>query len=107
MVPTGETSTTFLNERGVKIWNANASRKALDGRNLHHYEEGDLGPVYGFQWRHFGAVYKGPDEDYTGKGVDQMSKLLSALKTRPTSRRMVVSAWNPPQLDQIALPLVI
>lgn len=66
--------------------------------------ERDLGPIYGFQWRHFNAPYKNFDSDYSGQGVDQLKKLVDTLKTNPTDRRMIVSAWNPAQFNQMALP---
>jgi len=62
----GETNAKTLSEKGVKIWDANGSRAFLDSRGLKDREEGDLGPVYGFQWRHFGAPYKDMHADYTG-----------------------------------------
>ncbi|MFH1291962.1 MAG: thymidylate synthase [bacterium] len=67
-------------------------------------EERDLGPIYGFQWRHFNADYKNYDTDYTSQGVDQLKKLIHNLKTDPFDRRMIVSAWNPCQLQDMALP---
>lgn len=67
-------------------------------------EERDLGPVYGFQWRHFGAEYENYDTDYTGKGIDQLTQLIEKLQTNPSDRRMIVSAWNPTQMHQMALP---
>lgn len=67
-------------------------------------EERDLGPVYGFQWRHFGAEYKNYDSDYTGKGIDQLAQLVEKLKANPSDRRMIVCSWNPTQLNQMALP---
>ena len=66
-------------------------------------EERDLGPIYGFQWRHFGANYQGYDKDYTGEGVDQLENVVKILKKDPTSRRMVVSALNPVDLPAMAL----
>ena len=67
-------------------------------------EERDLGAIYGFQWRHFGAQYKGVDTDYTGQGADQLQDVVNMLKTDPASRRMLVSAWNPTALGEMALP---
>lgn len=67
-------------------------------------EERDLGPIYGFQWRHFNAQYDNFDTDYTDKGVDQFGKLVQTLKTNPFDRRMIVMAWNPCQLSEMALP---
>ena len=65
-----------LHDKKVRIWDANASRAFLDSRGLHNREEWDLGPVYGFQWRHFGAKYNTMHDDYTGKGVDQLKKVI-------------------------------
>ena len=68
------------------------------------FEERDLGPIYGYQWRNFGAEYDGFDKDYSEKGIDQLENLIGALKTNPNDRRMIVSAWNPNQVDEMALP---
>jgi len=102
----GSTSNRELQEQGVKIWNDNASREFLDSRGLTHMEEGDLGPVYGHQWRHFNAEYSSCNEDYSGQGVDQLQNIVNCLKdpAQRASRRMVMSAWNPCQIDQMALP---
>ncbi len=59
-------------EKNVRIWDGNSSRAFLDKLGLTDREEGDLGPIYGFQWRHFGAEYKGMHADYAGQGVDQV-----------------------------------
>ncbi|CCF59444.1 hypothetical protein KAFR_0H00350 [Kazachstania africana CBS 2517] len=93
-----------LSEQGVKIWEGNGSREYLDGLGLTDRREGDLGPVYGFQWRHFGAKYKTCDDDYTGQGVDQLQDLIHKLKTNPYDRRLIMSAWNPPDFPLMALP---
>ena len=68
------------------------------------FEERDLGPIYGFQWRHFDAEYDGFDKDYSKQGIDQLENLIDTLKTNPNDRRMLVSAWNPNQVDEMALP---
>jgi len=111
----GNTSAKTLQDKGIKIWDGNASREYLDKVGLGHREVGDLGPgvclvvcssilldhhalagvVYGFQWRHFGAKYVDMHADYTGQGVDQLAQLIHTIKTNPTDRRMVLSAWNP------------
>lgn len=67
-------------------------------------EERDLGPIYGFQWRHFNAPYVDYKTDYTGKGIDQLKKVVETLKNNPRDRRMIVSAWNPQQFGEMALP---
>ena len=102
----GSTNNNELREKKVHIWDANASREFLDSRGLNHLEENDLGPVYGHQWRHFNAPYIDCHTDYTGQGVDQLQYIINCLKDPEshTSRRMVMSAWNPCQLDHMALP---
>jgi len=100
----GETNAKTLSSRGVKIWDANGSRHFLDSRGFTDREEGDLGPVYGFQWRHFGAEYRGHAADYGGEGVDQLAQLIHAIKTEPTSRRLILCSWNPADLPKMALP---
>jgi thymidylate synthase len=102
----GDTSNDNLKKEGVTIWNDNASREFLDGRGLTHLRENDLGPVYGHQWRHFNAPYTTCDADYDGKGIDQLAQIIEQLKDplQRTSRRMVMSAWNPCQLNEMALP---
>lgn len=93
-----------LSEQGVKIWEGNGSREYLDKLGLTDRREGDLGPVYGFQWRHFGAEYTDCDADYTGKGYDQLAEIIHKLKTNPYDRRIIMSAWNPPDFAKMALP---
>jgi thymidylate synthase len=102
----GSTDNKELQKVKVKIWNGNASREFLDSRGLHHLKENDLGPIYGHQWRHFNAPYTDCSEDYTGKGVDQLQNIINNLKDENTrsSRRLVMSAWNPCQIDEMALP---
>lgn len=102
----GDTNNEHLQQQGVTIWNGNASREFLDSRGLTHLRENDLGPVYGHQWRHFNATYTTCDENYEGQGVDQLDYIIKCLKdpAQRTSRRMVMSAWNPCQLDEMALP---
>ncbi|KAL6270060.1 hypothetical protein ACE6H2_026971 [Prunus campanulata] len=67
-------------------------------------EEGDLGPVYGFQWRHFGARYTDMNADYTGQGFDQLLDVIDKIKINPDDRRIILSAWNPSDLKLMALP---
>ncbi|KAF3935597.1 hypothetical protein ABW19_dt0204108 [Dactylella cylindrospora] len=100
----GNTSTAPLQAAGVKIWDGNGSRAYLDSIGLTDRPEGDLGPVYGFQWRHFGAEYKGADADYTGEGVDQLAEVIKKLKHSPYDRRIIISAWNVADLKKMALP---
>jgi dihydrofolate reductase/thymidylate synthase len=100
----GDTNGKHLSDKGVKIWDGNGSREFLDKRGLGHREEGDLGPVYGFQWRHFGAKYEDMHTDYTGQGVDQLAECIRKIKEDPTDRRIIMSAWNPADLNLMALP---
>jgi dihydrofolate reductase/thymidylate synthase len=100
----GDTNANHLSDKGVKIWDGNGSREFLDKRGLSHREEGDLGPVYGFQWRHFGAKYVDMHTDYTGQGVDQLAECIKKIKEDPTDRRILLSAWNPADLSLMALP---
>ena len=102
----GSTSNHLLLEKKVNIWCPNASREFLDSRGLQNLEEGDLGPIYGHQWRHFNAPYTNSSTDYTGKGVDQLQQLIEQLKDplQHSSRRLIISAWNPEQLDEMTLP---
>ena len=80
----GDTNVHYLQEHGVRIWNEWAD------------ENGDLGPVYGHQWRSW--------PDYKGGTIDQIANVLDQIKHHPDSRRMLVTAWNPAEVDQMALP---
>ncbi|XP_037071778.1 thymidylate synthase-like [Pollicipes pollicipes] len=100
----GSTDAAELQQRGVHIWDGNGSREFLDHLGFTDRREGDLGPVYGFQWRHFGAKYRGPDADYTGQGVDQLASVIHDIRTNPNSRRIVMSSWNAADLPLMALP---
>ena len=96
----GRTDNQWLKERGVSIWDewATADQCARFGRG-----EGDLGPVYGHQWRNFGAT-KLPDGTYAKDGVDQIRWLLDEIKRNPSSRRLIITGWNPHEQNQVALP---
>ena len=96
----GETQVKSLQDAGVRIWNewATAEQTAKFGR-----KEGDLGPVYGHQWRNFGATVRA-DGTYADDGVDQIARLLRDLRERPHSRRHLVTGWNPKEAEQVALP---
>jgi len=105
----GLTDKKWLQERNNHIWDEWANpKKAPYGHDEESkkkmLEERDLGPIYGFQWRHFNAPYKSYDSDYTGQGIDQLKKIIESLKTNPRDRRMIVSAWNPLQFNEMALP---
>jgi len=95
----------------------------LDSLGFTEREEGDLGPVYGFQWRHFGAEYKDMHSDYSDQGVDQvtvqiyqsaeisiftlsvqLANVIKSLKNNPDDRRIIMCAWNVKDLSKMALP---
>jgi thymidylate synthase len=96
----GETHVKPLQDAGVRIWNewATAEQTARFGR-----AEGDLGPVYGHQWRNFGATLR-DDGTYAEDGVDQIKRLLRDIVENPSSRRLLVTGWNPKEADKVALP---
>lgn len=110
----GDTSTQYLTEKNISIWNGNSSRGFLDSVGLNTYPVGEVGPVYGHQWRHFNQEYPlGVPLDANAKidktvtvsaTSDQIADLIHQIKVNPTSRRLVVSAWNPLQIKQMALP---
>jgi len=104
----GETNNKILKEQGVHIWDANSSREFLDSRGLFNYEEDELGPIYGRQWRQFNKPFfsKGQEDVTKEEGIDQLQQIIDALKDpkQRTSRRLIMTAWNPCQLDQMALP---
>lgn len=100
----GSTNVKELQEKNVHIWDQNSSRVYLDSLGLTNRETGDLGPVYGFQWRHFGASYVNMHMDYTGQGIDQLADIIKTIQTEPESRRIIMCAWNPTDLSAMALP---
>ncbi|OQS53672.1 TS-1 [Ecytonucleospora hepatopenaei] len=99
----GQTDNKILMEKGVKIWNGNSTKEYFEKVGINR-EANDLGPVYGFQWRHYGAPYETCKTNYEGKGIDQLRDVIEQIKTNPTSRRLIVCAWNPLQLKEMALP---
>lgn len=100
----GCTNAKILQEKKVHIWDGNSSRAYLDSIGLKDREEGDLGPIYGFQWRHFGAEYKTMHDDYSNCGIDQLKTIIDEIKTNSNSRRLIMSAWNVKDLKLMALP---
>jgi thymidylate synthase len=100
----GQTDSNILSQKGVKIWEGNSSREALDKIGLNHLAEGDCAAIYGFQWRHWGAKYIDCKTDYTGQGIDQISNLIKEIKTNPYSRRLLLSGWNVEALSEMCLP---
>jgi dihydrofolate reductase / thymidylate synthase len=100
----GNTNNEVLQAQNVSIWNGNSTREYFDSIGLHDRPANDLGPVYGFQWRHFGAKYIDCHTDYSGQGFDQLEYIINEIKRNPNSRRLILSAWNPTDLTKMALP---
>lgn len=100
----GDTNSKNLEKNKVNIWKGNSNRDFLDSVNLSDYEEGDCGPIYGYQWRHFNTPYQGHNFNYNGLGIDQLQNCINLIINDPTSRRIFMSAWNPCQLDEMCLP---
>ena len=101
----GSTDNRLLQEQGVHIWDGNSSAEYMRSRGL-SYPEGELGPIYGYQWRNFNGDYISGIDGPVGPGIDQLQSIIDQLKNPETrtSRRLIMTAWNPCQLDQMALP---
>jgi len=105
----GLTDKDWLRERNNHIWDEWCSPDVVpyghdDETRRRMMEERDLGPIYGYQWRNFGAPYQAHDAAPGPGGVDQLKRLVQTLADDPGDRRMIVSAWNPTQMAQMALP---
>jgi thymidylate synthase len=96
----GSTDANELIAKKINIWTGNSTREYLDSVGLTEYKVGELGPVYGWQWRKFGEDYNNPET----KGKDQIRYLLEELMKPDNSRRAVLSGWNPVDLNKMALP---
>jgi len=115
----GSTDANELKNKNINIWNGNSSREYLDSIGLNNYNEGELGPVYGWQWRNFGKKYLSQqilsqlssqstsissEKLMLDNGYDQIKYVLTELLKDNNSRRAVLSAWNPQDLNKMALP---
>ena len=104
----GDTDNRLLQKENVKIWNGNATRDFLDSRGLNYLSENDLGPVYGHQWRFWNSKYYNSNTNYMGRGIDQLQNIIDGIneskKSGESSRRLIMTAWNPEQIDEMALP---
>lgn len=105
----GLTDKKWLIERNVHIWDEWCSPDRVpyghdEGTRSRMRAERDLGPIYGWQWRNFGAEYVAHDRPPLGRGVDQLRNLVDQLRANPQDRRMLVSAWNPADVKRMALP---
>ncbi|MEK6220527.1 MAG: thymidylate synthase [Psychrobacter cryohalolentis] len=96
----GSTHVDYLQQNGVRIWNEWATSEQTTRFNR---PAGDLGPIYGHQWRNYGATTTA-DGQYNSDGVDQIAQVVEQIKTNPNSRRLIVSGWNPGEAEQVALP---
>jgi len=101
----GGRQTKELEEKNIHIWTGNTSRDFLDARGLGWLEEGDMGYGYGHQWRNFGGwdIADSP-EDWHYTGIDQLTQMVEQIKSDPFSRRHIITAWHPQQVDKSALP---
>jgi len=95
----GQTNSKILEEKGVNIWKPNTTKEFLTNNNL-DYEEGDMGPMYGFQWKHFNAEYTDCKSDYTDKGYNQIEYVMKLLREDPNSRRILMTVYNPAQASK-------
>jgi len=90
----GDTNTKKLEEKGIKIWKGNTSKEFLSNMKL-DYEEGEMGPMYGYQWRHFNKPYKASEG-----GIDQLQNLIKEIRENPSSRRLLLTDFNPAQAHE-------
>lgn len=95
----GDTNSKHLEEKGVNIWKGNSSTDFIKKCNL-PYDEGDIGPMYGWQWNHYGAEYKGMQHNYTNQGFNQINDCINLIKNDPTSRRILMTTFNPQQAKE-------
>ena len=99
----GQTDSKILENERINIWKGNSSRAFLDANGKSDYPEGECGPIYGFQWRHFGAAWDKSKKDYAGEGIDQVSQVIESLQNDPYSRRHIISGWNVSDLKKMCL----
>lgn len=90
----GDTDSKILEEKKINIWKGNTSKEFLEDRGL-NYEPGIMGPMYGYQWRRFGATYGTVD-----KGIDQLANVINLIKNDPGSRRIIMTDYNPSQAEE-------
>lgn len=120
----GFTNNKWLKDRGVHIWDDNSTREFLDKRGLNNYNVDELGPIYGFQWRNFNGKYNSNSsldkenaenaenaeniDDNINKGIDQLKYIIEQLSDETgegrKSRRLIMTAWNPCQINEMVLP---
>ena len=99
----GDTNSKILEEKGINIWKSNTNREFLDANGFEYREEGELGPLYGHQWRHFNGFFvEGIDNVPINLlyGIDQLKNIINEIKTNPNSRRILLTTYNPSQVNQ-------
>lgn len=94
----GNTDTTILSNKNIKIWEPNTNQQFLDKMGF-DYQVGEMGPMYGYQWRHFNKQYPEIEND-TESGIDQLQFVINEIKTNPSSRRILLTTFNPAQVNQ-------
>lgn len=100
----GQTDVGILQEKGIHIWDPNTTKEFIQQSGL-PYEEGDIGPSYGWQMRHFNKEYTGCKSMHIPSGTgDQLANVINLIRDNPSSRRILISLWNPNQVDQMTLP---
>jgi thymidylate synthase len=106
----GKTDTKILENKNIKIWQGNTSREFLNNRKLNKYDEGEMGPMYGFQWRHYGAQYKPNFQLNIGEeGIDQLQNIIDDIKTVKSNpfdsngRRLFINSWNSSDISKMVL----
>jgi thymidylate synthase len=104
----GKTDNKILQNQGVHIWDGNSSREYLDKRGLYNYDEGDCGPIYGFQWRRYNCNYLGKNVDISEIPIntssqDQLMETIRLINEDPMSRRIIINGWNPCQMKEMCL----
>lgn len=100
----GQTNNQILEDQKISIWRGNTTREFLDSQGLHHMPVGDMGASYGFLFRHFGAKYTTCLQDYTNQGIDQLKTVINTIRTNPNDRRIIISLWDPINLNNCPLP---
>lgn len=98
----GQTDVSILEEKNINIWTPNSTKEFIEKQKL-PYDAGDIGPSYGWQMRHFGAKYVNCKTN-KGSGTDQLAYVIDLIKNNPTSRRILISLWNPAQIAEMTLP---
>lgn len=98
----GQTDSKILEKQGVNIWAPNTTQEFIQTRGL-SYKAGDMGPMYGYLWRHFGYPYEGCSLSYKNKGYDQLLNVIQELINSPSSRRIMMTTFDPSQVDKSVL----